>query len=64
MPRDKDVLVENKEDHCPNCGQYTGGDSTCPNCGAILDTDEDEFDGFHEAAEDVDDDELDAEEKV
>ncbi len=58
MPRDKDPLVENKEDHCPNCGQYTGGDGTCPNCGAILDTD-DEFDGFHETAEDVDDDELD-----
>jgi len=59
MPRDKDPLVENKEDYCPNCGQYTGGNGSCPNCGAILDTDADEFDGFHEAEEDVDDDDLD-----
>ena len=24
------------DDYCPNCSQYTGGDSVCPNCGAEL----------------------------
>ena len=53
MPKD----FNEKEEYCPNCGQYTGGEAVCPNCGAMLDTNkEDEFEGFHEDDEDMDDD--------
>lgn len=55
MPKDLD---DKNEEYCPNCGQYTGGDSSCPNCGAILDTHNDEFEGFHEEEENLDDDEF------
>ena len=24
------------EQNCPNCGQFTGNESACANCGAIL----------------------------
>lgn len=55
MPRD----FEENEEYCPNCGQYTEGEPVCPNCGAILkDSGEGEFDGFHEADESVDDDDI------
>lgn len=54
MPKD---FADNNDEICPNCGQFTGGESSCPNCGAILDTDDDEFDGFHEEEEEnLDDD--------
>lgn len=56
----------NDEEYCPNCGQYTGGETTCPNCGAVLDNsgENDELDGFHEDGDedvnelDIDDDDL------
>ncbi len=48
--------IENEEEYCPNCGQYTGGENVCPNCGAILKNQEDELEGFHEDDEDFDDD--------
>lgn len=48
-----------EEDNCPNCGQYTEGESICPNCGAVLGEDDDELDGF-----DDDDDDDDFEDSV
>lgn len=52
MPRD---IGEMEDEYCPNCGQFTGGESECPNCGAILKDEDDEFEGFHEDDEDMDD---------
>jgi len=56
MPRRLD-----EEEYCPNCGQYTGGESICPNCGAVLNESggdsDDDLNGFHE--EDGDDVDLD-----
>ncbi len=46
---------EDEEDHCPNCGQSTEGESICPNCGAVLGEDDDELDGFDDEDEDEDD---------
>lgn len=46
---------EDEEEACPNCGQFTEGESICPNCGAVLgEDDEDELEGFDD--EDDDDD--------
>lgn len=46
----------NEEENCPNCGQYTEGESICPNCGAILGKDDDDdLDGFDDDDEDDDD---------
>ncbi|MBI2341367.1 MAG: hypothetical protein HYU98_01345 [Deltaproteobacteria bacterium] len=54
MPKN---ILEEGEDYCPNCGQYTRGEGVCANCGAILDSNnEDEFEGFHEDDENLDDD--------
>ncbi len=51
----------NNEEFCPNCGQYTEGESTCPNCGAVLGSNggDGEFDGFHEDSEgNLDEDDI------
>ena len=59
MPRN---IEDNNEEYCPNCGQYTEGESTCPNCGAVLgsnNSSDDEFDGFHEDSEgNLDEDDI------
>ncbi len=54
MPKN---ILEEREDYCPNCGQFTRGEGICANCGAILDSNnENEFEGFHEDEENLDDD--------
>lgn len=51
-------LADDHDDfRCPNCGQYTSGESICPNCGAVL-PQEDELEGFHEVGTIVEDDDL------
>lgn len=57
MPRN----IDDNEEYCPNCGQYTGGEPECPNCGAILrkrgeNDSDDDFEGFHEDDGSFDDD--------
>lgn len=54
MPR----LSNDHDDlRCPNCGQYTCGESACPHCGAVL-PEEDELEGFHEEGSISDDEEM------
>ncbi len=33
---DMEDQLEEAEQVCLNCGQFTGGASECPNCGAVL----------------------------
>ena len=48
---DLENLDFESETVCPNCGHFCEGESECPNCGAVLETDDDELDGFQEDEE-------------
>ena len=48
MGEEWEELDFEKEEICPNCGQFTEGESVCPHCGAVLTEEDDELEGFQE----------------
>ena len=44
----EDIETSEREETCPNCGQFAGTASVCPNCGAVLFNEDDDLNPFDE----------------